>query len=404
MKLHKGFWGIGVAAVLALLPTTGVAATVDSGGVEDVSEEYGDLYNITISEDAIEPSYQDLNDVAATLGSTLVAVKFDGDAGVGQVVLVKGETLETFETHAAALFETVNADVPPIVGGVVESAQPITEATVEAARGTFDVEAMPEPQSSADIEQAAEATSGALAAAVSNDWSPYFPSDWRAEAVNLNRCTWRYNGDCWEWLQLATLTQSITWSDDHSPSLWPSSEWGFEFGVALHNYSYCDDNPDYAQGYWLNAGLYEWGTNMGGANVYADDNRAFDDCGVLSHELGVRSPQNLTAGYQYAWTVAAPRNPDRPDNSYSAQFQAVHDDCIGDWSNYADCMGLNQNITWPFGGDRSETVINIDRGFLFPKCSRMHDKWSAPRQWSNGGAILMPAPLNYYDTCFSNDW
>lgn len=243
-----------------------------------------------------------------------------------------------------------------------------------------------------------------------NDWPSYFPSDWRAEGFNINRCTNYSNGTCHSTMPVAVLSQQISWMGDHTPSAWPSSDWGLEFGVALYNFNRCpnENTVNYGEQWWLNYtpidGYINWTSGFPSFDdAYLDDNRLFDACGLLSHELGVRYPSNLVAGASYGFTLSAPRNTARPSSTFSAAFQAVHDDCIGDWAHRTDCMGL-WNVAWPYSGAQSATVVNVSRYLSLPGCARMHDKWTDPITFGNGTSRLLPAPLNYYDTCFSNDW
>lgn len=346
-------------------------------------------------------------------------LRFEGEEGVGEVVVADGIDPEHLSRQAVDLFNQVNADVPPIVAAIVLSDGSLDDRVLTAAGVNAAVRpvAIDEHLQSAladhaivsdDSSEAGNAQDAvglnAATTTVVNDWSAYFPADWRAEGYNMNRCTNYSGGVCHSSIQAARLTQNVRWMDDHNPGLWPSNRFGLEFGVALKNYSFCDENPGYTPGYWLNPDYDEWATGVPASAVpYLDTNRLSDACENLSHELGVRYPGGLYAGATYGFTLTTKRNVYTSSSTYDASFQAVYDNCtdLGLGAS-TDCMGLtNPSFPW---GQRSATVVNTTRYFSFPKCARMHDKWNAPVQWSNGGSILMPAPLSYYDTCFSNSW
>lgn len=356
---------------------------------------------------------------AAAVDGTLRLLRFEGESGVGEVVVADGITAETLNRQVVDLFERVDTAVPPLVAAILlaeraPDAGALSSvglgATVrplgEDANGDDLLEAsrqQPESATKPAIHGEASATTMAAATAV-NDWSPYFPADWRAEGFNMNRCTNYSGGVCHTSIQVASLIQNVRWMDDHRPDLWPSDRFGLEFGVSLKNYSFCDDDPGYTPGYWLNPDYYEWATGVPASAVpYLDTNRFSDACESLSHDLGVRYPHGLVAGATYGFTLTTERNVYNHSSTYDAAFQAVYDDCsdLG-LSPSTDCMGLT-NPPFPWG-QRSATVVNVARYFSFPKCARMHDKWSAPIEWANGGRILLPAPLDYYDRCFSNAW
>lgn len=406
MKLRRKLAGVSIAMVVIGVGVAGFPLAPATASTEPDAP-----YVYQLESDGGEVSLKAVQSTAENFHAELVTVDFDGESGKGRVVVLDGDTNETIEWHANELFDSVNAEVPPITGGLVHSDTPIATGAIEVDGAAMTVTQVDMPKSPTPTQGAAIPPAGQPGdssrqmetSAVVNDWSSWFPSDWRAEGWNMNRCTNFSNGVCKTKIQLASLKQTIQWSDGHSPALWPSTEWGFEFGVSLSNYSFCDDDPDYTPGYWLNPGYYEWATDVN-ASAYLDDNRAFDTCGRMSQEMGIRSPERLFPGNTYTFVISAPRNQYRTESAYSAQFQAVHDDCYGPWDYYTDCMGLNQNVAWPFGGHQSETVVNVTRFFQFPRCARMHDKWKDPVEWGNGSAKQMPAPLNYSDSCFANDW
>lgn len=54
---------------------------------------------------------------------------------------------------------------------------------------------------------------------------------------------------------------------------------------------------------------------------------------------------------------------------------------------------------------QSAVVVNpATRNIYVPGCARMYRNWTAPVSWANGSSLLMPSPLSYYDSCFSNDY
>lgn len=417
-----------LCAVVAPLLLNGpaVAASPERAAEEPrLAEEALPSFDVTFDAANGPVGFDDVQGFSTALGAELKAISFSGAAGMGELSVLETDTPETLEYEAEALFRSVNADVPPVIGATIEAARPLGGARVDVEGITATIVEAPEPALSQERtfpsnssrlpgeELSVDTSPSSLSASVVNDWPRWFPSDWRAEGYNLNRCTHLSNGTCVGSQRVAALTQSVVWMDDHTPTAWPSPDWGLEFGVALYNYSRCPNSTtvNYGEKWWLNPDYVDWSTNLlesasPGAEiqeVYLDDNRWFDDCAVLTHEIGVRRPASLTAGYTYSFTVRAPRNTMSPDSSFSAAFQAVHDDCIGEWSNRSDCMGL-WNTPWPYSGPQAVTVVNASRHLLFPNCHRMHDKWDAPLSWVNGGNRFMPAPLNYWDTCFYNDW
>lgn len=413
--LVRTFYGVLIFAlslgfVVPLSAETASADSVDKAAI-DASGEL--QYLVTIDQPSQPVSVADILEAASSIEGTVNAVRFEGEQGVGELFVASDDTAEVIEAAAIDLFASVNSDVPPIAGGIVSTATPMTddEAAVFGAIATVtrieDSEPLQSsPKSSKSGSSSSQNRSNAQASTIPNDWSPWFPSDWRAEARTVNRCT-NYSsaqGRCLSTIQLASLNQTITWSGSNSPAAWPNSSWGFEFGVDLKNYTLCNSSPSSTPGWWLNPSYYEWATNVpAAAKPYLDKNRLFDPCESMSHELGIRYPGLLTSGASYIFNASTQRNVYRSSSTYSAQFQAVHDDCLAG-QNLTDCMGLNQNVAFPYAGDQSETVVNINRYLSFPNCVRMHDSWSAPISWGNGSSRLMPAPLNYYDSCLSNDW
>lgn len=368
----------------------------------------GDPYLVSIERGSSPASVADLIAVASSIGGTLITVRFEGPQGVGELAVTSGDNAEVLEATAVELFAAVNSVVPPVAGGIVIVSTPLSGGQISVAGVTATATQVEDttPMSSKSFSPNAQSKSNTEASTVPNDWSSWFPSDWRAEARTVNRCT-NYSstqGRCSSTVQLASLNQTIMWTGGNSPTVWPSTSWGFEFGVDLKNYSLCNSSPSSTPGWWLNPSYYEWATNVpASAKPYLDNNRLFDPCESMSHELGIRYPGVLTAGASYIFNASTQRNTYRSSSTYSAQFQIVHDDCLLG-QNPTDCMGLNQNIAFPYAGDQSETVVNINRYLSFPNCARMHDSWSAPVNWSNGTSKLMPAPLNYYDSCLGNDW
>ncbi|MGA1829029.1 hypothetical protein [Microbacterium sp.] len=412
---------IAVAIALASMTMAGVVGNSPAQAVEDPEPSpSSEPYEIQLEQPADEAiESRDLLEAAEAVSGTLQLLRFEGEEGVGEMVVAEGISAEELDRQAVDLFERVGTTVPAVASAIILSEAPLDAADLAAAglAGTvqlleqetdgFDLltEASAESESDSAVSRgASESPAVAAVAAVVNDWSPYFPADWRAEGFNMNRCTNYSGGTCHSTIQAASLSQSVRWMDDHRPNLWPSSRFGLEFGVALKNYSFCDADPAYTPGYWLNPDYYEWSTGVPASAVpYLDTNRLSDACGSMSHELGVRYPSGLIAGATYGFTVTTKRNIYNSSSTYDASFQAVYDNCtdLGVGTS-TDCMGLtNPSFPW---GQRSATVVNTSRYFSFPKCARMHDKWTAPIQWANGGSVLMPAPLNYYDSCFSNSW
>ena len=426
LSLEAIVWGhamrkkiVGSGAILALaitsvmlLASPGETSAFATETIPGESET-ATAYELEVDDPTGGPvTLDDLQSVAEDFGGTVRAVTYSGESGSGRLTPAPGESAQALAERAADMFADAGTVAPPISGALIDTASPVPEAA--SARG-LDVTASELGGPTAHrADRSATATDQLDAANVTvvNDWPSYFPSDWRAEGYNGLRCTRFVNNTCQSRIQVAKLIQSVSWMDDHTPASWPSQDWGLEFGVALYNPNRCpnDNTVNYGQKWWLNAqytvvdGYPEWTSNLPGiADAYLDDNRLFDPCSTLSHELGVRYPGYLTAGASYIFTVSSPRYTPNPTSTFSAAFQAVHDDCFGDWANRTDCMGLF-NIAWPYSGAQSATVVNATRNLSFPNCVRMHDKWAAPLTFANGTSRLMPAPLSYYDTCFSNDW
>ncbi|TXK18591.1 hypothetical protein [Homoserinibacter sp. GY 40078] len=429
------------AAVLAV--TGQPAITSHEPLIESLAFQHGAaseeevVYRLDIP-DATDLSMSQLKEAASVVGVELRTVIFEGEEGVGQLMVVDGDTAETLESRAQQLFLDVDAEVPPIAGALVaaptslhEGAIMIGATSVELHRGSSTARTTATPSTaSIDLPPVGGArftnwggyvphvTNGWPGWLSQNDWDAYFPFTYRAEGFNINRCVQLVAGECLQTAKRAVLTQSIIWTGGSHTAYWPDSQnWGFEFGSAMYNYSLCGGagSPTFTPGWWLNPVYAEWSTNVpSDAMPYQDVNREFDDCQTTTHELGIRYPSLLVAGAEYIYSVSSARNMYRPSSTYSASFQAVHDDCppntARDWLTH--CMGLNELIDFPYGR-QSATVINASNDFTFPGCARMYAGWAHPLSWFNGnyqevpvpmGAPYDPSDLSFYDGCFSNDW
>ena len=426
--------------------TSAIASSDDRPllGETDASNENGvatpldvrneDTYTLAYSDAADTGSFGELMEAATLVGAELRTVVFEGQSGVGQLVVIEGDTEDTVADRAAELFADASTAVPSLTGGLVVAQQPLP-ATVNVdgtsltltqdstAEGVAAPRAMtPAAPSPGGIRYSNwdgyKVTKGWPGYSATNEWDAYFPFTYRSEGWNQNRCTLLVNNICQRTTQRSQLIQSIMWTGGSHPYYWPAEdEWGFEFGSAMYNYSLCGSvsDPLYAPGWWLNPDYAEWATNVPlEAQPYQDVNRQFDECQTTTHELGIRYPTLLGGGTEYLYVVSSPRNSYRYNSTYSAAFQAVHNDCPAgtarDWLTH--CMGLNELVNFPYG-QQSATVINASRYFTFPNCARMYSGWASPIQWFSGQSKEMPLPMqtpwetttsSFYDRCFSNDW
>lgn len=404
---------LGALVAGGAVPTAAQAETSTTSGVADTA-----LFALSIIDPSDSVPIVDVLDLAESKDLEVKTIAFSGEEGVGQVELIPGEPVDMLAARTTDLFRNSNADVPPVVGAVVSAPRDLVTGELQASGFSVDLQpiadessftpSLPADDSVSAPEVAARSTpaTGATAAAAAspNDWATYFPGDWRNEARNMVRCTYYANGKCWSTAQRAYLNQSVKWTGTAGTAVpWPFADWGFEYGVTLTNAAMCNSSTAY-QGWWLGSNYSEWSTSVpASAGPYVEGNRLFDDCDKMSHEVGIRDPQLLIQGYQYSFTVSAPRNTAQSSTKFSAHYQVLHDDCAPGVA-LTDCMGLNTNITWPYSTAQSAIVVNSTRNFTVPGCARMYRNWSAPVQWSNGTSKLLASPLGYYDSCLSNDY
>jgi len=402
----------------------------ESEVILDVTDS--NAYTVTF-DNADAGSFQLLESAATEIGAELRTITFEGETGVGQLVVLEGDTTESVTARATQLFAGASTQVPPIVGGLVYSDHQISglletegnllkisqDSVISESYNSTLLHSLPPiggvRYSHWDGYKKIKGWPGYSSA---NDWDAYFPFTYRIEGYNINRCTVLVSQVCLSTAPYAALAQSIKWDGGSHNWYWPEEEnWGFEFGAALYNYTLCGSvsDPNFSPGWWLNPTYIEWATNVPiDAAPYQDVNREFDECQTTTHELGIRYPTRLIAGYEYIYYVNSARNSHRTSSTYSSAFQAVHNDCppgtARDWLTH--CMGLNEWVNFPHGS-QSATVINAANYFTLPGCARMYAGWSKPLRWFNGQYKEMPWPmdapfadpsLSFFDGCFTNDW
>ncbi|WP_147305467.1 hypothetical protein [Subtercola boreus] len=436
MQTSKKFTAITAITAVALLAGVGDAKAFEQSApsntisapfeAPDITDE--NVYSLSFSGDKESGSLEELMAAASLVDSDIKTVVYEGDGGVGQLVLIEGDTSTTVLERADELFASAKTDTPPLTGGLVVASHPLP-AEVATDTSTFSIS-----QDSTDPSAARQAPAAAALPAPDgpryvnwdgykaikgwpgynsvNEWEGFYPFSYRGEGFNLNRCVQLVNGTCQRTTPRANLVQSIVWTGGSHVAYWPDEpNWGFEFGASVYNYAACG-----VAGFWLNPAYAEWATNVPvAAQPYQDTNRLFDDCSSMSHEMGIRYPHQLIAGAEYVYSLSTERNPSRSSSVFSAAFQAVHNDCLPGTirERLTDCMGLSgDSYAFPYG-DQSETVVNSSRNLTLPGCTRMYSGWARPLRFANGGAMEVPTPMtapfgspsaSSWDTCFSNDW
>jgi hypothetical protein len=201
------------------------------------------------------------------------------------------------------------------------------------------------------------------------------------------------------------MTHDFQWTAGHSPALWPDSDWGLEIGLSLYNDDACQ-GQSYSSGWWASPTTYEWATNLPPTSEpYLDDDRAFDVCGRLAEAFGIGHPERITpSAATYVFAISATNLGYKASSPFGADMQIVSNDCnnlgasAGSW-----CMGLNTARPFTYG-QQSQVLVNRNRGAQVPGCARMYVGWQAPGLWPNRSTALLPAPLNYWESCLANDF
>lgn len=402
--------------VIALLISTSVSTSPASALESDSALDIVN-YRVEAAEVGSDLTIQDVFNLSEAQGAVLTSIGFAGAEGAGRIAVYPADNSSTVLENAVQLFIASSTAVPRISDFTVSVGSERPAPAFNLGGNALNVISFPGSSALTQGVQAGPslqdtaANLGEMSAprkqakvTIPNDWPAYFPWDWRNEARNVLRCTQYASGKCWSTAPRATLTQSVRWAGSAgTPVPWPFADWGFEFGVTLTNSAMCSPATSY-QGWWLGSNYAEWSTNVpSSAGPYFEGNRLFDDCANMSHQVGIRDPQLLIQGYQYSFTVSAPRNTAQLSTRFIAYYQAVHDDCTVGLS-LTDCMGLNTAIAWPYATIQSAPVVNASRNFTVPGCARMYRGWTAPVRWNNGASYNLSAPLSFSDTCLSNDY
>ncbi|GAA3524951.1 hypothetical protein AFL01nite_14370 [Aeromicrobium flavum] len=110
--------------------------------------------------------------------------------------------------------------------------------------------------------------------------------------------------------------------------------------------------------------------------AYLDSNALFDDCGRKSLAIGIAHPQDaplIASGVSrsrgYIITMYA-QSGVFDQQRFSANYQAVTNDCPFGIAPNTDCMGLDSSGFEDLAGNlkKSEPIVNADRNWTLPGC------------------------------------
>lgn len=108
---------------VTVLSGAGVSGTAQAADQPNPSPQPYEIELLESSEDVTS----ELLDAAAAVDGTLRLVRFEGESGVGEIVVADGISAGELDRQAVELFRRVDAAVPPVVAAVV-----VTEQTMDA--------------------------------------------------------------------------------------------------------------------------------------------------------------------------------------------------------------------------------------------------------------------------------
>jgi hypothetical protein len=172
-------------------------------------------------------------------------------------------------------------------------------------------------------------------------------------------------------------TMSWSWAN-HSPQNAPD-DWGFEYDWSLYNDKLSFQRPNCVlendTKFWASRQpeIISWsmwvnGTSLNGSDnygAYLDANDLTDDCARLGFAIGIGFPQNLPLHPSIQMLITAHKGT-LASSVHAIQAQMTTNDCF--FMPDSNCMGLDQNPSFPLPSGMNHSIVEKGWGWRSPGC------------------------------------